>query len=96
MHPQLLPTDGETVADIQIVETEAVLKSGHLLFRVNYAAAERDVELQVAIQDQGSLPLNEAAVLRSSLGMAEALEAAIQLRLSAGGHGLGRQSEPMK
>lgn len=72
------------MADIEIVETE-VRKSGHILFRVRYHAEERDVEFQVAIQDRGSLPLNEDAVLRSSLSMAEALETSIKLRLAAGG-----------
>ena len=42
------------------------------------------MEFPIGIQDQGSAAANEAAVLASTLALAEALEAATRLRIGEG------------
>ncbi|GLS18954.1 hypothetical protein GCM10007874_19710 [Labrys miyagiensis] len=52
--------------------------NGQLLFNVRVRSITGRMELPIAIKDQGSLALNEATVLRSTLGFAEELAAAVR------------------
>jgi hypothetical protein len=51
---------------------------------VRLSADPNRMEFPIGIQDQGSARANEAAVLASTLALAEELEAAARLQLGAG------------
>jgi hypothetical protein len=70
------------MANIDVKKVEDQLDHG-LLFSVRVNADDGHMESPVAIQDRGSPPANEAAVLASTLAFAEELEAAARLRLGA-------------
>ena len=54
------------------------------LYSVRLGADANRMEFPIGIQDQGSARANEAAVLASTLALAEELEAAARLRLRSG------------
>jgi hypothetical protein len=62
--------------------------NGRLLFNVRAYTSEGRIEFPIGIQDLGSPALDELAVLRSTLGVADELAASIRLRLEpqAPGH----------
>jgi hypothetical protein len=55
--------------------------NGRLLFKVRAYTSEGRIEFPIGIQDLGSPALDELAVLRSTLGVADELAASIRLRL---------------
>ena len=55
--------------------------NGRLLFNVRAYTSEGRIEFPIGIQDLGSPALDELAVLRSTLGVADELAASIRLRL---------------
>jgi hypothetical protein len=55
--------------------------NGRLLFIVRAYTSEGRMEFPIGIQDLGSPALDEIAVLRSTLGLADDLAASIRLRL---------------
>jgi len=55
--------------------------NGRLLFNVRAYTSEGRIEFPIGIQDLGSPALDDIAVLRSTLGLADELAAAIRLRL---------------
>ena len=68
------------MANLEVTKVEEQ-GSGRLLFNVRVAAAEARIDVPIAIQDRGSSALDEAAVLRSTLGFAEELAASVRNRL---------------
>ena len=54
---------------------------GRLLFNVRAYTSEGRIEFPIGIQDLGSPALDDIAVLRSTLGFADELAAAVRLRL---------------
>jgi hypothetical protein len=73
------------MAKIEVKKVEDQLNH-RLLFSVRVSGDADHMEFPIGIQDQGSPAANEAAVLASTLAFARALEAAAQLRSSAGTH----------
>ena len=73
------------MANIEIRKVEEQLNR-RLLFSVQVSGDTDRMEFPVGIPDQGSPAANEAAVLASTLVIAEALKAAAQLRVDAGTH----------
>jgi hypothetical protein len=61
--------------------------NGRLLFNVRAYTSEGRIEFPIGIQDLGSPALDEIAVLRSTLDVADQLAASIRLRLAAPGRG---------
>jgi hypothetical protein len=57
------------------------LGNGRSLFNVRAYTSEGRIEFPIGIQDLGSPALDDVAVLRSTLGHADELAAAIRLRL---------------
>ena len=55
--------------------------NGRLLFNVRAYTSEGRIEFPIGIQNLGSPALDDIAVLRSTLGLADELAAAIRLRL---------------
>ena len=55
--------------------------NGRLLFNVRAYTSEGRIEFPIGIRDLGSPALDDIAVLRSTLGLADELAAAIRLRL---------------
>jgi hypothetical protein len=55
--------------------------NGRLLFNVRAYTSEGLIEFPIGIQDLGSPALDDIAVLRSTLGLADELAAAIRLCL---------------
>jgi hypothetical protein len=55
--------------------------NGRLLFIVRAYTSEGRMEFPIGIQDLGSPALDEIAVLRSTLGLADDLASSIRLRL---------------
>ena len=55
--------------------------NGRLLFNVRAYTSEGRIEFPIGIQDLGSPALDDVAVLRSTLCLADELAAAIRLRL---------------
>ena len=62
--------------------------NGRLLFNVRAYTSEGRIEFPIGIQDLGSPALDDIAVLRSTLGFADELAAAIRLRLGPQAPGL--------
>ena len=56
---------------------------GRLLYNVRAETSEGRVEFPIGVRDLGSAPLDEAAVLRSTLAMAEEMATLIRMRLNA-------------
>ena len=73
------------MANLEVTKVEEQ-KSGRILFNVRVVGAEGRINVPVAIQDRGSSALDEAAVLRSTLGFAEDLAASVRNRLGAESH----------
>ena len=71
------------MAKIEIKKVEERLNH-RLLFSVRVSGDTDHMEFPIGIQDQGSAPANESAVLASALAFAEGLEAAARLRMGAG------------
>jgi hypothetical protein len=67
-----------TTIEVTKIEEQA---KGRLLFNVCAYTAEGRIDFPVGIQDLGSPALDEAAVLRSTLSLAEDLAASVRLRL---------------
>jgi hypothetical protein len=59
--------------------------NGRLLFNVRAHTSQGRIEFPIGIQDLGSPALDEVAVLRATLGVADELAASIRLRLDAAG-----------
>jgi hypothetical protein len=72
------------VTKIEVTKIEEQAK-GRRLFNVQAYTAEGRIEFPIGIQELGSAVLDEAAVLRSSLALAEELAASLRLRLAAKG-----------
>ena len=70
------------MAKIEVKEVEEQLNH-RLLFSVRVSADKGQIEFPIGIQDQGSTAANEAAVLTSTLSVAEELAASARLRLGA-------------
>jgi hypothetical protein len=66
---------------LEITEIEERLH-GHLLFNVRAFTEEGRIDVPIDIRVRGSTPLDEEAVLRSTLAFAEELAGAVRLRLS--------------
>ncbi len=72
------------MADIELLEVED--QPGHrLLFHVRVNAAAGRMEFPIGVTDEGSAPLNETAVLRSTLAFAEDLATSTRTKLGASG-----------
>jgi len=71
------------MANIELKKVEDHLNH-RLLYSVRVNADADRMEFPIGIQDQGSAAANEAAVLASTLALAEALEAAARLRIGEG------------
>jgi hypothetical protein len=66
---------------IEVTKIEEQPK-GRRLFNVRAYSSEGRIEFPIAIQELGSPLLDEAAVLRSTLDVAEKLAVSLRLRLS--------------
>ena len=69
-----------TKIEVTKVEEQA---RGRLLFNVRAYTTEGRIDFPIAIQELGSPLLDEAAVLRSTLDLAEQLAASVHLRLAS-------------
>lgn len=67
--------------EIEVTRVEEQAK-GRLLFNVRAHTTEGRIEFPIGIQELGSPSLDEAAVLRSTLELAEQLAATLRLRLA--------------
>ncbi|WP_448956467.1 hypothetical protein [Labrys neptuniae] len=72
------------MAHVEMIKVEE-RANGRLLFNVRVPLATGKVELPIAIKDQGSSALNEAAFLRSTLDFAEELAASARPRTRGSG-----------
>jgi hypothetical protein len=70
-----------TMATLEVTKVEEQM-TGRFLFNVRVDGVEGRIEFPIAIQDLGSLALDEAAVLRSTLGFAEDLATSVRNRLA--------------
>jgi hypothetical protein len=68
------------MANVDLIKVEE-RPGGQILFNVRVTATVGKVELPIVVKDHGSTASNETAVLRSTLGFAEELEASARLRL---------------
>lgn len=68
--------------EIEVTKIEEQAK-GRLLFNVRAYTTAGRIEFPIAVQELGSPLLDEAAVLRSTLDLAEQLAASLRLRLSS-------------
>jgi hypothetical protein len=73
------------MAKIEVTEVEEQLNH-RLLFNVRVSVDKGQIDFPIGIQDQGSPARNEAAVLMSTLSLAEEIAASARLRLGAGTH----------
>ena len=71
------------MAELEVTKVEERLNH-QVLYNVRLSADANRMEFPIGIQDQGSASANEAAVLASTLTLAEELEAAARLRLRTG------------
>jgi hypothetical protein len=71
-----------TMATLEVTKVEEQMTGRFLLFNVRVDGVEGRIEFPIAIQDLGSLALDEAAVLRSTLGFAEDLATSVRNRLA--------------
>jgi len=69
------------MATLEVTKVEEQM-TGRFLFNVRVDGVEGRIEFPIAIQDLGSLALDEAAVLRSTLGFAEDLATSVRNRLA--------------
>ena len=74
------------MAELEVTKVGEQLNH-QILYSVRLSADANRMEFPIAIQDQGSASANEAAVLASTLVLAEELEAAARLRLGPGMRG---------
>lgn len=75
-----LPMERMTMATLEVTKVEEQ-RAGRFLFNVRVEGVEGRIDFPIAIQDLGSSPLDEAAVLRSTLGFAEDLATSVRKRL---------------
>ena len=68
-----------TTIEVTRIEEQA---KGRLLFNVRANTSEGRIDFPIGIQRLGSPVLDEAAVLRSTLNLAEELTASLRLRLA--------------
>ena len=68
------------MAELEVTKVAEQLNH-QVLYSVRLSADANRMEFPIGIQDQGSVRTNEAAVLTSTLALAEELEAAARLRL---------------
>jgi hypothetical protein len=68
------------MAELEVTKVAEQLNH-QVLYSVRLSADANRMEFPIGIQDQGSVRANEAAVLASTLALAEELEAAARLRL---------------
>jgi len=68
------------MANIELVKVEE-RRNTWLLYSVRLHTSAGKMEFPIAIKDHGTTTSNETAVLRSTLGIAEELEASARLRL---------------
>jgi hypothetical protein len=80
-----LAEESMTMANLEVTKVEEQ-KSGRFLFNVRVVGAEGRMDVPIAIQDRGSSALDEAAVLKSTLGFAEDLAASVRMRLGVESH----------
>ena len=71
------------MAELEVTKVAEQLNH-QVLYSVRLSADANRMEFPIGIQDQGSARANEAAVLASTLALAEELEAAARLQLGAG------------
>ena len=71
------------MAELEVTKVEERLNH-QFLYSVRLSADANRMEFPIGIQDQGSASANEAAVLASTLTLAEELKAAARLRLRSG------------
>lgn len=71
------------MAELEVTKVEERLNH-QFLYSVRLSADTNRMEFPIGIQDQGSARANEAAVLASTLALAEEPEAATRLQLGAG------------
>jgi hypothetical protein len=69
-----------TMANTELIRVEE-RAGGRLLFNVRVTGTAGQIELPIAISDQGSVELNEMEVLKCALGLASELETAFRLRI---------------
>jgi hypothetical protein len=74
------------MAELEVTKVAEQL-THKLLYIVRLNADANHMEIPIGIQDQGSASANEAAVIASTLVLAEELEAAARLRLGPGTRG---------
>jgi hypothetical protein len=72
-----------TMANVEVKKVEGE-PNHRVLFSVRVTANTGKMEFPIGIQDQGSAAANEAAVLTSTLGLAEELAASARLQLGPG------------
>ena len=70
------------MADIQIAKVEQH-PSGRSVFSVRISASAGRLEFPIGVSDQGTATLNEAAVRRAALGLAEELAASLRRLLGS-------------
>jgi hypothetical protein len=73
------------MANIEMRKVEQQMNR-RLLFNVRVDTAGGKLEFPIDIEDQGSAPANEAAVLANTLSLAEDLTASIRRLLRGGTH----------
>jgi hypothetical protein len=71
------------MAELEVTKVEE-RQNHQFLYSVRLSAEANRMEFPIGIQDQGSARANEAAVLASTLALAEEIEAAARLQLGAG------------
>ena len=71
------------MANVELVKVEQ-RRNASLLYSVRLHTSAGNMEFPIAIKDRGTAASNEAAVLRSTLGVAKELKASARLRLSVG------------
>ena len=74
------------MAELEVTKVEERLNH-QFLYSVRLSADANRMEFPICIQDQGSAHGNKAAVLASTLALAEELEAAARLQLPSGTRG---------
>jgi hypothetical protein len=72
--------ENTAMASFDLLKVEERL-DGLLVYNVRMQSGAGRMELPIVVQDQGTSPLNEAAVMRFALGFAEEFAASIRPRL---------------
>ena len=71
------------MAELEVTKVAEQLNH-QFLYSVRLSVDANRMEFPIGVQDRGSASANEAAVLASTLALAEELEAAARLRLGSG------------